>query len=176
MALTGCPECGGSISEKALSCPHCGNPMKPAAEYAGHPYWRGYEWKSQARILGWPLVHVAWGRDRETGRLLVAKGIIAIGQFGVGLITIAQFGIGFLFAFGQFTGGWLAIGQFALGVYFGLGQFATGMTAIGQFAFGEYVLAQMGYGKYVWSTKIRDPEAIEYFRSLLQCLRNFRAG
>lgn len=172
MALIDCPECGGGISEKAISCPHCGHPIRPEAAHAGPPYWRGYQWRTEAEILGWPLVHVAFGRDKQTGKLLVAKGIIAIGQFAIGLIAIAQFGIGFLFAFGQFTGGWLAIGQFAVGLYFGLGQFATGMTAIGQFAFGEYVLAQLGYGKYVWSTKIKDPEALEYFGNLLEFLKS----
>lgn len=27
MALINCPECGKEISNKATSCPHCGNPM-----------------------------------------------------------------------------------------------------------------------------------------------------
>lgn len=27
MALINCPECGKEISDKAVSCPHCGNPM-----------------------------------------------------------------------------------------------------------------------------------------------------
>jgi len=139
--------------------------MQPARQ------WRGFQWRTEAEILGWPLVSIAFGRNKQTGKLLVAKGILAIGQFAIGLITIAQFGVGLLFAFGQFTAGWLAIGQFAVGVYFGLGQFATGATAIGQFAIGEYVLAQLGYGKYVWSTKIKDPEAIEHFRNLLEVLR-----
>lgn len=174
MALIGCPECGAAISDNALACPQCGYPIKPIADatHLPHPYWRGFEWKSEWEILGWPLVHVAVGRDKRTGKLLVAKGIIAVGQFGIGLITIAQFGIGILFAFGQFTGGLLAVGQLALGIYFGLGQFATGATAIGQFAFGEYVLAQVGYGKYVWSTKVKDPQAIEYFRNLWDSVRS----
>lgn len=29
MALINCPECRKEISDKALSCPHCGNPMNP---------------------------------------------------------------------------------------------------------------------------------------------------
>lgn len=29
MALTKCPECFGKISDRAISCPHCGFPMKP---------------------------------------------------------------------------------------------------------------------------------------------------
>jgi len=74
-----------------------------------------------------------------------------------------QFGIGFLFGLGQFMIGIVAIGQFALGLYFGLGQFATGITAIGQFAFGTYVRAQLGYGKYLWTSFVEDSRAVEYF-------------
>jgi hypothetical protein len=123
----------------------------------------GFEWKSKASIFGWPLVHIAIGRNKQTGRLMVAKGIIAIGQFAIGVATFSQFGVGLLFAFGQFSAGLVAIGQLALGVYFGLGQFATGLTAIGQLACGKYVLAQMGFGEHVWSAKIKDPTAIHYF-------------
>jgi hypothetical protein len=174
MVLINCPECAESISDKAVACPKCGYPVKPMAELPQvmRLFWRGFQWRSKVEILGWPLVHVAIGRDKETGKLLVAKGIIAIGQFGIGLITIAQFGIGFFFAFGQFTGGLLAVGQVALGVYFGLGQFATGMTAIGQLAFGKYVLAQMGIGEHVWSPETKDPVAIEYFRNLWEFAKN----
>jgi hypothetical protein len=94
--------------------------------------WLGYEWKSKSNIAGIPFVHVAFGWNPETGNLRVARGIIAIGQFGIGLITIAQFGIGLLFALGQFVAGACAIGQFAAGIFFALGQFAAGMQAIGQ--------------------------------------------
>jgi len=164
MALINCPECDERISENAIACPKCGNPLKPGL--IGRRW--GYEWKSNTEILGFPLIHIAIGWNPKTGKLYLAKGIIAIGQFGIGLITIAQFGIGLLFGFGQFTGGLLAIGQFALGVYFGLGQFATGLTVIGQFAFGKYVLAQLGLGEFVWSVKIKNPVAIKYFKDLFQ--------
>ena len=163
MALVDCPECKEKISDKAATCPNCGYPIQPNM---GFMLWRGFEWKSQAEIWGVPLIHIAIGRNRKTGKLLVAKGIIAIGQFGIGLITIAQFGIGLLFGLGQFMISFISIGQFALGGYFGLGQFATGITAIGQMAFGFYVRAQMGVGKHVWSSFIKDTMAIEYFRNL----------
>lgn len=172
MALIPCPECGGSVSEKAIACPNCGYPMKPDLAPAAQALWRGWEWKSKVTIFGIPLIHIAFGRDKRTGKLLVARGIIAIGQFGIGLITLAQFGIGFLFGFGQFIAGPLVIAQFALAYYFGLGQFATGITAIGQLAFGKYVRAQIGYGEYVWTTQIKNPEAIEYFTNLWHTLRN----
>jgi hypothetical protein len=170
MGLIRCPECGASVSEKAMTCPHCGIAIN-LTPITSH-IWRGFEWRSKKEIYGWPLVHIAFGRNKKTGRLLVAKGVIAIGQFAIGLITIAQFGIGILFGFGQFIGGIIAVGQFALGLYFGLGQFATGSIAIGQLAFGEYVRAQIGFGRYVWSQKIKDPQAIEYFQNLWDSLRH----
>ena len=61
----------------------------------------------------------------------------------------------------------IAVGQVAIGLRFGLGQLATGLTAIGQLGIGRHVLAQIGFGDYVWSTKRADPEAVEYFKSLL---------
>ena len=173
MGLINCPECNIQISKKAFICPKCGNPMK--ANNVGYivPWrFRGFQWRSSQEIMGWPLVHIAFGRDKKTGKLLIAKGIIAIGQFAIGVITIAQFGIGFLFGFGQFIAGMYAVAQFALGVYFGLGQFAIGLTAIGQFAIGKYVRALTGIGQHVWSAKIKDPQAIEYFRNFWAALKN----
>jgi hypothetical protein len=96
-------------------------------------WWLGWEWKSRSNIGGIPLVHVAFGWDLQKGTPRVARGIIAIGQFGIGVITIAQFGIGLLFALGQFAAGSFAIGQFAAGIFFALGQFAAGINAVGQF-------------------------------------------
>ena len=51
------------------------------------------DWKSRATVLDYPFVHIVFGRDVQ-GRLWVARGVIAIGQFAVGLITVAQFGLG----------------------------------------------------------------------------------
>ncbi|MCX5681855.1 MAG: hypothetical protein NT079_06290 [Candidatus Omnitrophica bacterium] len=127
----------------------------------------GYEWKTKASVWGLPLIHIAIGRDRKTGKLLIAKGVVAIGQFAIGIISFAQFSLGVVVGFGQFSIGIIAVAQFALGILFGLGQFATGVTAIGQFAFGKYVLAQIGYGEYVWSAIIRNITAFEYFKNLL---------
>jgi len=167
--LTRCPDCGGEISSRAHFCPHCGAPYgKPASSQYVVPDW-GYEWKSQVDVFGIPLIHVAVGR--KSGKLRVAKGIIAIGQFGIGLITIAQFGVGFVFGFGQFIFGAAVIAQFAAGVGFGLGQFATGYIAVGQMVFGVYGLAQLGLAKYLWTAKHHDPEAMAFFRNLLEILK-----
>ncbi|MCU0651933.1 MAG: hypothetical protein MUC39_03215 [Candidatus Omnitrophica bacterium] len=127
----------------------------------------GYEWRSKAEIFGLPFIHIAIGRDRETGKFLVAKGIIAIGQFAIGIVGIGQFAVGLLFGLAQFAVGMFAVAQFAIGFVFALGQFAIGITAIGQFAIGNYVLCQIGYGQYVWSFIEKNAKALEHFRSLL---------
>lgn len=144
-------------------CPHCGASYPASEEWSG----TGIDWKSSTTCYGYPLVHIAFGRDAQ-GRLRVAKGVIAIGQFAIGAITIAQFGIGILFGFGQFIFGLTAVAQFAVTAIFGVGQFAVGYFAIGQFALGYYALAQMGFAKYLWSASRKDPEAVEFFRQLAE--------
>ena len=161
MPLVSCRECEKEISTQATSCPHCGAPYPARKEWRG---W-GFEWKSETTVYDYPLVHIAFGRDTQ-GKMRVAKGIIAIGQFAIGIITIAQFGIGILFGFGQFIFSLTAVAQFAVGVIFGLGQFASGYIAIGQFVLAYYGLAQAGWAKYLWSVERKDIEAIEFFRQL----------
>lgn len=163
MALTKCRECENEVSTEAIACPHCGAPYPARQEWKGF----GFEWKSNVTCWGYPLVHVAFGRDAQR-KLRVAKGIIAIGQFGVGAITIAQFGIGILFGFGQFAIGLTVVAQFAVGLLFGGGQFAAGYIAIRQFALGYYALAQMGFAEHLWSVARRDPQAVEFFRHLAE--------
>ena len=104
MAMTACRECSREVSTQAWVCPHCGAP-RPA-----QPDWNGWgiDWASPATLFGLPLVHVAVGRDAY-GKLRVAKGIVAIGQFAVGVITIAQFGVGLLFFNGRSLLGWLLL-------------------------------------------------------------------
>ncbi len=139
------------------------------------------EFKSHNRFMGLPLLHYTRGKCPETGKRIVAKGIIAIGRLAVGglaighasagLISIGQLAIGLLFGLGQASTGLYAIGQLALAYTFGFGQLVTGYTAIGQFALGKYVLAQLGFGEFVWDMKHAAPEAKEFFRGLLPFLR-----
>jgi RNA polymerase subunit RPABC4/transcription elongation factor Spt4 len=168
MALISCRECGHEVSPSARVCPQCGAPRP------GNPEWRGtgIDWQSSQTFLGYPLIHVAFGKDPR-GRWRVARGIIAIGQFAVGLITIAQFGIGLLFGFGQFMLGWTALAQVALSGYFGVGQVATGYTAVGQVVLAHYGLAQVGWATHLWSPGHQDPLAVEYFRHLLDVLKSW---
>ena len=168
MALLKCRECGQEVSNQAFICPHCGAPQPGELQWLG----TGFEWQSTQTFLGYPLIHVAVGKDAR-GKRRVAKGVIAIGQFAVGLITVAQFGVGLLFGFGQFIFGFTALAQFALAFYFGVGQFATGYTAVGQIVLAHYGLAQMGWATHLWSMGHRDPLAEAYFRQLLEILRSW---
>jgi len=161
-----CGECGKSINSDAPSCPYCGV-FKPR-KYRMRRY--GFEWKSWEVFGNIPFIHVAFGKD-SNGKLLVAKGIIAIGQFAVGIITIAQFGVGVLFGFGQFIAGIAAIGQIAGGVVFGLGQISSGYVAVGQVVFGYYGWAQTGFAYHLWSMYYKDPEAVRFFSDLTTLLR-----
>ena len=135
------------------------------------------EFKSHATFLGLPLFHYTRGICPETGRRVIAKGVVgvgrlatgilAIGHASFGLIAVGQLDLGLLLGLGQGATGLYAIGQAAIGLLFGLGQVGTGEIAIGQLAYGKYVLAQIGYGDYVWSTNRADPEAVVFFKSLL---------
>ena len=135
------------------------------------------EFKSHSTFFGLPLRHYTHGICPETGKRILAKGVIGIGRFvtsilalgqaSFGMVAIGQLGLGLLLGLGEGSTGWVAIGQLAIGLYFSLGQMATGSIAIGQLGLGKYVLAQMGFGEHVLSTKGSDPEAIEFFRDLL---------
>jgi hypothetical protein len=103
-----CRECKREVSEQAFSCPNCGAPYPAKETWDG---W-GYEYKSHMSFLGLPLLHISF-KYRSNRRPVVAKGIIAIGQFAYGIVTISQFGIGF-FSVSQFTIAAYALAQFGL--------------------------------------------------------------
>jgi hypothetical protein len=125
-----CRECQHEISEQAISCPQCGAP------YPARDHWDGwgFEYKSSYTILGLPLLHISF-KYRPNRTPVVARGIVAIGQFACGIITIAQFGIGAI-----------CVSQFGAGIY-ALAQFGLAYGLIAQI--GVYL--NQGYGQLVWS-------------------------
>jgi hypothetical protein len=135
------------------------------------------EFVSHGQVFNMPLLHFTRGRCPETGRRIIAKGLIAIGRmaFGIvaigqascGVIAVGQLSIGVFLALGQAAIGLFALGQVALATSFGIGQFATGYAAIGQFAYGKYVLAQIGKGEFVWDTRHASKEAVQFFKAFL---------
>jgi len=156
-----CKECSNPVDQTRERCASCGALVPHMPKRTS----KGFEWRTRATFLGFPLIHVAFGRDDEQ-KLRIAKGWIAIGQFALGVITIAQFGVGIVFGLGQFMTGIVCVAQFAGAVYFGLGQFATGYIAIGQVVFGSYGLCQVGIADYLWNPKHQDPIAVDFFKSL----------
>jgi hypothetical protein len=102
-----CRECKHEISEEAITCPHCGAPYPAKEKWDG---W-GFEYKSKLTFWGLPLLHISF-KYRPNRMPVVAKGIIAIGQFAYGVVTISQFGIG-IFSLSQFTVAVYALAQFA---------------------------------------------------------------
>jgi hypothetical protein len=135
------------------------------------------EFVSHRRVGGLPLLHYTRGRCPETGKRVVARGVVAIGRLAVGVvaighasagvIAIGQLAVGLLFGLGQAATGMFALGQLALAGIVGIGQFATGWVAVGQFGIGRYVLAQLGVGEHVWDTRGASPVAQQFFRSFL---------
>jgi hypothetical protein len=119
-----CRECQHQVSEQAVACPQCGAPYPARESWDG---W-GYEYKSRLSIAGLPLVHISF-KYRSNRTPVVARGIIAIGQFGCGVVCISQFGIGVI-SISQFTVAAFAIAQFAVaysliaqfGLYLGEGH------------------------------------------------------
>lgn len=143
------------------------------------------EFKSHDGILGLPFLHYAAGICPETGKRLVARGVIAVGRKAVGVIAVGQAAAGVLalgqlaigaVALGQAAFAVAAVGQLAVATVFGLGQVATGYVAIGQFAFGYYTLARFGFGEHVWSTGDADPVAVDFYENLYSKVKGFSGG
>ena len=129
-----CRECKHEISEQTATCPHCGAPHPAGEKWDG---W-GFEYKSKLIFWGLPLLHISF-KYRPNRMPVVAKGIIAIGQFAYGVVTISQFGIG-IFSLSQFTVAVYALAQFAaaysliaqIGIYIhtGRGQLVKSVAEI----------------------------------------------
>ena len=124
-----CRECQHDVSEQAIACPNCGTPYPAKEKWDG---W-GFEYKSKTTIMGLPLLHISF-KYRPNKMPVPAKGIISIGQFGIGIINISQFGVGII-----------SISQFTIAFY-ALAQFAIAYSLIAQI--GLYI--NEGYGQLVW--------------------------
>ena len=135
-----CRECQHEVSEAAPICPNCGAPRPAKQDWNG---W-GYEYKSKLAIGGLPLLHISF-KYRPNRMPVVARGIIAIGQFAFGAVTIAQVGVGIV-----------SVSQVAIGVW-ALGQLAFASTLIAQIG----IYFQEGHGQIVKSF----PEVFQWLLS-----------
>lgn len=103
-----CRECQREVSEQAAACPGCGAPWPARARWDGF----GFEYRSRLAVGGLPLLHVSF-KYRPNRVPVVARGVIAVGQFAVGVVTVSQFGLGVL-SVSQFTVAGFALAQFGI--------------------------------------------------------------
>ena len=166
MALMNCPECRRSISDKALTCPHCGYPLQPSETSPSGPIYAGtygYEYKSSLTIFGMPLVHIVYGPGIG-GRLKPAKGFIAIGNIAIGVIAIGGFSLGILSIAGIGLG-LICFGGMAIGLLGAAGGMAVGYVAVGGMAVGVYAIGGLTVGIH---TIYNSPELREFLDSLFR--------
>ena len=90
-----------------------------------------FEYRSKEEINGWPLIHINLGTHPETGRPLVAKGVVAIGNIAIGIVSIGAA------AFGVVT-----LAEFGLGIV-SLAGIAIGIVALGAIALGYEVSSEL---------------------------------
>ena len=135
MNTSTCRDCAATVSVDAVACPQCGAPRPAQLDWQGE----GYEWKSTATFMGWPLVHVAFGNDRA-GRVRVARGVVAIGVRAVGGLACGVIAVGCV------SLGVVSFGVISLGVVSVAAIAAAGVNAIGPLAFGVVACGIMGGG------------------------------
>lgn len=99
----------------------------------------GYEYCSESKLFGLPLVHIVAGDVGRTGTY-VAKGIIAIGPFAIGLFSLGGFSIGLFSLGGVSIGLLLALGGLAVGGFGAIGGAAISYgIAVGGFAMAYHL-------------------------------------
>lgn len=101
-----------------------------------------YEYVSQRKVFGLPLVHVNIGFGMP-----VAKGILAIGNISVGVLSIGLLSFGGL-CIGVLAAGLLSFAAVAIGLLLAAGGIALGTLAVGGVAIGIVALGGLSIGMF----------------------------
>ena len=155
MSLISCPECGNEISDKAVMCPHCG--------YSHRGAFYCFEYKSPKTFFGLPLVHIVMGPaiDPATGKLRIAKGIIAIGGIAIGWLALGGLAFGLIAFGGMGLGLLVAFGGLGISLGLAIGGCAVGTIAIGGCAIGYYAIGGGAFGAHAVGGNAQDPALME---------------
>jgi hypothetical protein len=149
-----CPECVARDAPRVL-CHNCST----------RGALLGFEYRSNASIGAWPIVHVCTGIDPVTMRPKVAKGVIAVGNIAIGGLAIGGLACGLLTIGGASLGLLFALGGAAVGLGVSIGGFAVGSVAIGGAAIGlRCAMGGAAIGPAVIDSRRCDPAAVELIR------------
>jgi len=147
-----------------------------------------YEYRSERRFLGLPLVHVISGPRQPGAPRRVARGWlasspevaiggIAFGQRAYGAIACGGIACGLLFswggialgllsAFGGLAAAGLAMGGLSAG-YLAFGGVSVGYGAVGGMAWGVYAMGGKTYGSHVIDDRRQDLSEEQFFDAVL---------
>ncbi len=131
--------------------------------------------QSATKIMGFPLVDIAFGRDREKGEEFGhAKGVIALGDRATGIVAYGGFARG-VFALGLYAVGGVASGLFAVGVVtagmLSVGVFSTGGISIGYTAFGLIAIGYWSLGMVALGAKALGPISWSLAKTAMKTIR-----
>lgn len=137
-------------------------------------------YRSSIEFLGLPLIHI-YGGFNSSGKRRVAKGWIAVGDIAIGGLALGGVACGGVAVGGVSAGvlsmsgvavGLIATGGLAIGG-FSAGGLAIGWAGVGGQAVAVYAIAGKAYALHAVTDYRRDPEAVEFFRTLEPWLRWF---
>ncbi|MGN1234585.1 MAG: helix-turn-helix domain-containing protein [Christensenellaceae bacterium] len=108
-----------------------------------------FEYTSEKRLGGLPLVHVVFGKGKAAKGIIavgfVARGIVSVGFLSLGVLSLGFASLG-VFAFGLLALGLVAFGTFALGLI-ALGAISCGVLSFGAIAVGDGALGALAFGR-----------------------------
>lgn len=133
---------------------------------------QGVDYKTRATLFGLPLLHVASGQDPLTGRMRIARGIIAVGGMAQGVVACGGVAMGGLalggvslgiISYGGLGLGVLVFGGLAVGLLGAMGGLAVGPMAMGAEAIGYFARGAHAIGAHTMQVSGSDPVARDFF-------------